>query len=100
MFRALADGYLEEARDFLTLQELDLLVFSGRLITFTIGLRFLTDFLEGDVYFRVHRPGQNLDRARAQFALVRSMENLEKAMDDCIQTLRAKAGRSASRCCS
>ncbi|OGD36309.1 MAG: hypothetical protein A2V45_16190 [Candidatus Aminicenantes bacterium RBG_19FT_COMBO_58_17] len=100
MFRALADGFLEEARDFLTPQELDLLVFSGRLITFTIGLRFLTDFLEGDVYFRVHRPGQNLDRARAQFALVRSMENLEKAMDDCIQTLRAKAGRSASRCCS
>jgi Ser/Thr protein kinase RdoA (MazF antagonist) len=97
MFRALADGYLEEAQDFLTSQELDLLVFSGRLITYTIGLRFLTDFLEGDVYFRTHRPGQNLERARAQFALVRSMENLEQAMDDCIQTLRAKAKRSASR---
>ncbi len=97
MFRALADGYLDEAKDFLTSQERDLLVFSGRLITFTIGLRFLTDFLEGDVYFRIHRPGQNLDRARAQFALVRSMENLETAMDDCLRTLRAKAGRSASR---
>jgi hypothetical protein len=98
MFRALADGYLEEARDILTPQELDLLVFSGRLITFTIGLRFLTDFLEGDVYFRVYRPGQNLDRARAQFALVQSMEKLEKAMDECVRALRGKAGRSASRC--
>lgn len=98
MFRALADGYLEEARDFLTAQELDLLVFSGRLITFTIGLRFLTDFLEGDVYFRIHRPDQNLERARAQFALVRSMENLETAMNDCLRTLGAKAGRSGSRC--
>jgi hypothetical protein len=98
MFRALADGYLEEARDFLTPLELDLLVFSGRLITFTIGLRFLTDFLEGDVYFRVHRPGHNLDRARAQFALVRSMENLEKPMDECIRALRGKSGGSASRC--
>jgi len=98
MFRALADGYLEEARDFLTPQEIDLLVFSGRLITFTIGLRFLTDFLEGDVYFRVHRPGHNLDRARAQFALVQSMEKLEKAMDECIQALRRKSGLPASRC--
>jgi len=98
MFRALSDGFLAEARDFLTPLELDLMVFSGRLITFTIGLRFLTDFLEGDVYFRVHRPGQNLDRARAQFALVRSMENLEQAMDECIHSLCEKAGRSASGC--
>jgi hypothetical protein len=98
MFRALADGYLEEARDFLTPQELDLLVFSGRLITFTIGLRFLTDFLEGDVYFRVHRPGHNLDRAQAQFALVESMEKLEKPMDECVQALRDKPGRRAARC--
>jgi hypothetical protein len=96
MFRALASGYLEEARDFLTPLELDLLVFSGRLITFTIGLRFLTDFLEGDVYFRVHRPGHNLDRARAQFALVRSMEELEKEMDDSIGVLRNSRGRPSS----
>ena len=97
MFRALADGYLNEAADFLTPEELDLLVFSGRLITFTIGLRFLTDFLEGDVYFRIHRPGHNLDRARAQFALLQSMENQEKAMDECIHDLRQKAGRRVVR---
>jgi len=90
MFRALAEGYLQEAGDFLTPAELDLLVFSGRLITFTIGLRFLTDFLEGDVYFRIHRPGQNLDRARAQFALVRSMEEQEKALEHCLRSLRRR----------
>ena len=97
MFRALADGYLQEAADFLTPEELDLLVFSGKLITLTIGLRFLTDFLEGDVYFRIHRPGHNLDRARAQFALVQSMENLEEAMDECVRGLRQKAERRVSR---
>lgn len=96
MFRALAEGYLEEASEFLTEKELDLLVFSGRLITFTIGLRFLTDYLEGDVYFRIHRPGQNLDRARVQFALVKSMEEQERKMVKCIRSLRKKAKRSSS----
>lgn len=92
MFRALAAGYLQEAREFLTPEEIGLLVFSGRLITYTIGLRFLTDHLEGDQYFRIHRPGQNLDRARAQFALVRSMEAQEKAMEECVLQNLAKGG--------
>ena len=95
MFRALAAGYLEEAGNFLTEKELKLLVFSGRLITFTIGLRFLTDYLEGDVYFRIHRPGQNLDRARVQFALVKSMEDQEREMEECIRSLWKKANRSS-----
>ncbi len=98
MFRALANGYIEEAAGFLTEKELDLLVFSGRLITFTIGLRFLTDHLEGDVYFRIHRPGQNLDRARAQFALVRSMEEhaekMEKVISELLLKKRPASGRS------
>jgi len=98
MFRALAEGYLGEARDFLTPEEIGLLVFSGRLITFTIGLRFLTDFLEGDVYFRVHRPGQNLDRSRVQFGLVRSMEAQEQAMEQCVRDLQGKTERPPSRC--
>lgn len=97
MFRALADGYLAEAGDFLTEEEIGLLVFSGRLVTFTIGLRFLTDFLEGDVYFRVHRPGQNLDRARAQFALVLSMEAQAEAMEQCVRELLGKTGRPRPR---
>lgn len=87
MFRALAAGYLEEAREFLTEREISFLVLSGRLITFTIGLRFLTDFLEGNIYFKTHRPGQNLDRARVQFALVRSMEDQEEEMSRTVKEI-------------
>jgi len=91
MFCALAEGYLGETSDFLTDREADLLVFSGRLITYTIGLRFLTDYLEGDVYFRTNRRGQNLDRARTQFGLIKSMEEKEREMEACIRSLRKKA---------
>lgn len=79
IFEALVRGYLEGA-DFLLSAEREELVFSGRLITLTIGIRFLTDYLSGDVYFRTHRPGQNLDRCRAQFQMVRSMEEQAAAM--------------------
>ena len=48
--------------------------FAARLVTYTIGLRFLADHLAGDVYFKVHRPGHNLDRARVQFRMVEKME--------------------------
>jgi hypothetical protein len=58
----------------LTETERSMMPFSGKLITFEIGLRFLTDYLQGDSYFKVDRPGHNLDRARAQFRLVESIE--------------------------
>jgi len=74
MFEALVDGYLESTRDFLTDAERSMMPLSGRLITLEIGLRFLTDYLGGDGYFKVDRPGHNLDRARAQFRLVESIE--------------------------
>ncbi len=74
VFEALVDGYLAAARPFLNEAEIAQLVFSGRLITLEVGLRFLTDFLAGDVYFKTKRPGHNLDRARNQFALLRSLE--------------------------
>jgi len=80
-FDGLVDGYLSELRDVLTKTEISNLVFSGRLITFEIGLRFLTDYLEGDVYFRTHRPNHNLDRARTQFKMVEMMETDEEAME-------------------
>lgn len=85
IFEALIEGYLAAARPFLTPVELAHLVISGQLITFEIGLRFLTDHLEGDVYFRTHRPGHNLDRARNQFALLRSLENQRDAMEAIVQ---------------
>ncbi len=80
MFKALCRGYLEAAGLFLNKHERALIAFSGKLITYTIGLRFLTDFLNGDTYFRVHRPDHNLARARTQFRLVESIEKQESAM--------------------
>jgi hypothetical protein len=80
MFKALARGYLETAGRFLTRGERALIACSGKIITFTIGIRFLTDFLSGDTYFRVHRPHHNLDRCRTQFTLVESIEKQEDAM--------------------
>ena len=72
MFEALVRGYLEAAGTFLTNAEKRHLAFSGKLITFEIGVRFLTDYLTGDTYFKVHREGHNLDRCRTQFKLVES----------------------------
>jgi len=80
MFKKLADGYLSTAGKFLTKAEKSYIAFSGKLITFEIGLRFLTDYLSGDTYFRIHRPAHNLDRCRTQFKLVQSIEKQEDAM--------------------
>lgn len=80
MFKALCRGYLETAGAFLNKHERALIAFSGKLITYTIGLRFLTDYLNGDAYFRIHRPHHNLDRCRTQFRLVDSIERQEAAM--------------------
>jgi hypothetical protein len=87
MFEALARGYLATAAEFLTKAERQLLVFSGKLITFEIGIRFLTDYLEGDTYFKVHREGHNLDRCRTQFKLVESIERQEGAMNKLVEKL-------------
>jgi hypothetical protein len=80
MFKRLAEGYLSTASQFLTKAEKSHIAFSGKLITFEIGIRFLTDFLVGDTYFRIHRPAHNLDRCRTQFKLVESIERQEEAM--------------------
>ena len=87
MFEALARGYVSAAGEFLTPVEKSYLAFAGKLITFTIGIRFLTDFLLGDTYFRVHRPDHNLDRSRTQFKLVESIERQEKAMQKFVDKL-------------
>jgi Ser/Thr protein kinase RdoA (MazF antagonist) len=87
MFRRLAEGYLSAASDFLTRAEKSFTAFSGKLITFEIGLRFLTDFLSGDTYFRIHRPAHNLDRCRTQFKLVDSIERQEEAMQKYVDRL-------------
>lgn len=87
MFKKLAEGYLSAAGAFLTKNEKAHIAFSGKLITFEIGLRFLTDFLSGDTYFRIHRPAHNLDRCRTQFKLVESIERSEAAMQKYVDKL-------------
>jgi Ser/Thr protein kinase RdoA (MazF antagonist) len=84
MFEALVRGYLASARGFLTPREKELLPFAGKLITFEIGLRFLTDWLEGDTYFKIKRPEHNLDRCRTQFKLVASIEEQLPAMREIV----------------
>ena len=73
-YKALREGYMSEASSFLTQQEIDLLPLSVRIITFELGIRFLTDHLNGDAYFRTRFSGHNLHRARVQFRLLESME--------------------------
>ncbi len=80
LFEALLRGYLDATNDFLTPLEKELLPFSGKLITLEIGVRFLTDFLQGDIYFKTRRPGHNLDRCRNQFHRVRAIEDQYNAM--------------------
>ena len=73
MYDALADGFLAEVGSVLTDTERKLLPYGGIAMTLEVGVRFLTDHLEGDHYFRIARPGHNLVRARSQLALARSM---------------------------
>ena len=71
---------LEGAGGALTQAELDYLPWGAKLMTLECGIRFLTDYLDGDHYFRIHREGQNLDRCRTQFKLVADMEEQWEAM--------------------
>ena len=66
--------------DILTEAEWENLVFAGKLMTYEVGIRFLTDYLQGDVYFKTKRPGHNLDRARNQLRLVERIETAVDAM--------------------
>ena len=73
-FTQIARGYLDSTRQFLTPTELEYLAFSAKLMTLECGIRFLTDYLNGDVYFKIHRPHHDRDRCRTQFKLVSDME--------------------------
>jgi len=88
MFEALVRGYLATAGEFLTPAEKQFLPFAGKLITFETGIRFLTDYLEGDTYFKVNREGHNLDRCRTQFKLVESIEEQEEEMNQLVQSIK------------
>ena len=94
LFEAYAQGYLTIAKKFLNPAETDHLAFSAKFMTYIIGLRFLTDHIDGDHYFKTGFPGHNLQRARAQFQLLRSMEDHFSEMQAIIKhiTVRVPMG--------
>ena len=86
VFGAIVEGYLESAGDMLEPSEIDHLALAPQVITYELGLRFLADYLDGDLYFKVKRPGHNLDRTRAQFKLLSSMEEHFGEMEEIVKS--------------
>ena len=91
IFEALATGYLSAAASFLDGAEIDSLILGGQLMTYEMVLRFLGDHLAGDSYFRIHREGHNLDRARVQIALLESLVAHEDEMRSIVAAAAAGA---------
>jgi len=81
LYRAWTRGFMGETRNILTETEIRWLPFAPRLLTYEQALRFLADYIEGDVYYRVHDTGHNLRRARAQIRLLESMEDSASEME-------------------
>ena len=88
LFEAYTKGFIEGCAGALTEEELNQLVNGAKMMTLECGIRFLTDYLEGDHYFKVHRDGQNLDRCRTQFKLVADMEHKEMEMQEIVNKYR------------
>lgn len=86
LFEEYVEGFLSEAGETLTKKEYELLAFSAKLLTLECGIRFLTDYLEGDTYFKIHREHHNLDRARTQFKLVADMEEKMEMMNEIVMS--------------
>ena len=87
LFEVFAKGYLSTANKFLTPAEKDSLVTGAYLMTLECGVRFLTDYLNGDVYFKIHRENHNLDRCRTQFKLVSDMEAKEAQLRSIVNSI-------------
>lgn len=90
MFEAYMKGYLSEMKDILVPSEMENLAFSGVYITFEQVLRFLMDYIDGDVYYKTKSPDHNLVRTRAQYKLLTSMENQLQDMNSCIFQIAGK----------
>ena len=91
MFEAVVRGYLESAGSMLTATERACLLPAALTIIFEQGLRFLTDHLAGDTYYKVHRPGHNLDRCRTQFKLIESMLDCTPELNAAVHAALAAA---------
>ncbi|MPN63646.1 N-acetylhexosamine 1-kinase [bioreactor metagenome] len=87
LLKAYTKGYIEAAGDTLTPAEKEYMPWGAKLMTFECGMRFLTDYLEGDTYFKIHREHQNLDRCRTQFKLVEEMERYWDDMNAYVRSI-------------
>lgn len=85
LYEVFTKGYLEGCGGRLTDKEIEMLPMGAKLMTYECGIRFLADYLEGDIYFKIHREGHNLDRARTQFKLVADMEAKWDAMQAIVE---------------
>ena len=87
LFAAYAQGFLSQVGNTMKKPERDSLLIGAKMMTLECGMRFLTDYLEGDTYFKVYRPEHNLDRTRTQLKLVADMEScwddLQQVLDSC-----------------
>lgn len=90
LFRGYTEGYLSETSDMLNEVEKEYLAFAPKLITYTMAVRFLTDYIDGDKYYKIHHEDHNLDRARAQLRLMMSMEEQYEEMRRIIRRLGAR----------
>ena len=89
-FEAYAKGFIEGCGGQLTQKEIELMPMGAQVMTFECGMRFLTDYLQGDTYFKTHREGQNLDRSRTHIKLIQDMEAKWDIMNDIIKKCSVK----------
>lgn len=89
-FEAMIAGYLSEMGDILTSTEKELILFSGKYIIYMQALRFLTDYLNGSIYYPTHYPEQNLDRAKNQFKLLQELIKNETVLQEIVDANLAK----------
>ena len=85
LFDIYIKGFIEGCGGRLSEIEIELLPMGAKVMTFECGMRFLTDYLQGDTYFKIHREGHNLDRCRTQFKLVEDMEQKWATMQDIVK---------------
>lgn len=90
LFEIYTKGFLEGCEGRLTEEELDLLPYGAKMMTLECGMRFLTDYLQGDTYFHISREGHNLDRCRTQIALVEDMERKWEQMNEIVKKYRGR----------
>ena len=85
LFEIYAKGFIKGCDGKLTKEEIKALPIGAKVMTFECGMRFLTDYLEGDIYFKIHRKNHNLDRCRTQFKLVKDMESKWEMMNKIVE---------------